>query len=260
VGSIPITRSKLGNAPQGAFAQCIQVMGSEPGYRTGFHKPAGQPVLDARWPIAHRDANIGGEYESICEDICKMVNKRMRGQITLAMAGLVAVGVVIGVVAVGTTTWMVNATSTDDFCATACHNMTWAAESWEASPHYGNPVAVHASCSDCHIPYENEHPTPFQYVTGTLWTKGVSGAEDIWGTLLGTIRDEAKWNAMKPRLNAQVKEFFRKTGSRTCQGCHELGKFEGTAAAAMAEKMHATMLDAEEVVCIECHNQIAHVY
>lgn len=155
---------------------------------------------------------------------------------------------------------MVDATSSDNFCATACHSMTWAAEAWQRSPRYGNPVAVHASCADCHIPYENEHPTPWQYVTGTLWTKGVSGAEDIWGTLTGRIRDEARWQAMKPCLNAQVKEFFARTGSMTWKGCHQLADFKGSGSAAMAEKIHSTMVDADAVDCIECHQGIAHVY
>lgn len=134
------------------------------------------------------------------------------------------------------------------------------ADAWKRGPHFGNPVSVHAGCSDCHIPYEDEHPTPFQYVFGTLVTKGISGFTDVYQTIRGEISDKATWEAEKPRLTAQVHEFFKKTGSMTCKGCHTLDQFKGSASAEMAEKIHSTKKDDDHVVCITCHTEIAHVY
>jgi nitrate/TMAO reductase-like tetraheme cytochrome c subunit len=177
------------------------------------------------------------------------------------VAAFVALGIVLGIVIAGTTTWMVNASSSSNFCATECHSMKWAAAAWEKSPHYRNPFGVRASCADCHIPFESRPATPFQYVFGTLWTKGLDGVQDVAAKLRGVIADEAEWNAEKPRLSAEVRAWFKQTHSATCQGCHKLDAFETTGPSAfMAMEVHAGLIKASTVYCLECHSGIAHVY
>jgi len=58
--------------------------------------------------------------------------------------------VFLGVAAVTLTNTFVTYTSTDRFCGTTCHSMTWAAETYTRSPHFDNRVGVRATCGDCH--------------------------------------------------------------------------------------------------------------
>ena len=183
----------------------------------------------------------------------------MRGRITWWMAGLVGVGLVTGVVLVSLMTWSVNASSTENFCATACHSMQWAAEAWENGPHYNNPQALHATCSDCHIPFEIKHPTPYQYVTSLLRTKVTSGLTDVWGTLRGELADKAMWDAEKPQMRAKVHAWFAETNSQTCRECHDLNSLADSSTA-MVASVHSSVLKTEKIVCIECHGEVAHVY
>ncbi|HQR71908.1 MAG TPA: NapC/NirT family cytochrome c [Burkholderiaceae bacterium] len=177
------------------------------------------------------------------------------------VAGSLALGIVIGVIAAGTTTWMVNASSSNNFCATECHSMQWAVQAYQRGTHYANESGVRATCADCHIPFEDRPATPFQYVFGTLWTKGIDGSQDVAAKLRGTIADRARWEAEKPRLSAQVRAWFKQTGSATCQGCHKLDAFSGQGASAVMKlEVHSGALKAATADCLQCHPGVAHAY
>jgi len=174
---------------------------------------------------------------------------------------LILLGMLVGIALAGTTTWMVNASSSNNFCATECHSMQWAATAYQKGPHYRNEFGVRATCADCHIPFEDRPATPFQYVFGTLWTKGIDGTHDVIAKMRGTIADRGRWDAEKPRLSAQVREWFKRTNSATCQGCHKLDSFSGEGASAfMKMEVHSGAIKADKVDCVQCHSGIAHVY
>ena len=174
---------------------------------------------------------------------------------------LIVLGAAIGIVIAGTTTWMVNATSSVNFCATECHSMQWAVAAYEQGPHFKNSFAVRASCADCHIPFESRPATPFQYVFGTLWTKGLDGTTDVIAKLRGTISDKAKWEEQRPRLATKVTDWFKATNFATCQGCHKLDAFKSTGPSAfMAAEVHAGLIKQDKVDCLECHHGVAHVW
>ena len=155
---------------------------------------------------------------------------------------------------------MVHATSTPEFCATNCHSMQGAYDSYKRSKHYDNRSGVRTSCGDCHIPYESGHPSVLQYVSGTLWTKAVAGGSDIYHELLGTISTPEKWESARPRLAARVHDWIRKTDSVTCQGCHDLQAYSG-AGNFMAIEEHAGLLKPGTVDCTGCHSKdVGHVY
>jgi nitrate/TMAO reductase-like tetraheme cytochrome c subunit len=176
-------------------------------------------------------------------------------------ATLVLVGVVIGIAVAGATTWMVNATSSNNFCATECHSMQWAAAAYRKGPHYSNESGVRTSCADCHIPFEDRPATPFQYVFGTLWTKGLDGTQDVVAKTRGVIADRERWDAEKPRLGEKVRAWFQRTNSATCLGCHKLEAFSGEGGSAfMKSEVHSGALKADKVDCLQCHPGIAHVY
>jgi len=183
----------------------------------------------------------------------------IRGQFRWAVALLLVLGAACGVVIAGTTTWMVNASSTNNFCATACHSMQWAASAYERGPHAANPVGVHATCADCHIPFESRPATPFQYVFGTLWTKGIDGTHDVIARIRGTIEDQEKWEQERPRLSAEVHGWFKKTNSASCRGCHSLAAFRSKdPSASMIADVHANVIKAGNVDCTECHSDVGH--
>ena len=120
---------------------------------------------------------------------------------------------------------------------------------------------MRATCADCHIPYENRPATPFQYVFGTLWTKGVDGTRDVIAKIRGAISDRAKWEAERPHLEAEVRAWFRATNSATCQGCHKLQAFASTGTSAfMAMEVHAGLLKADKIDSLQCHHGVAHVW
>ena len=185
--------------------------------------------------------------------------KAIRGQFRWIFALLLALGAAFGLAVAGTTTWMVNATSTNNFCATACHSMQWAAAAYEAGPHASNNVGVRATCGDCHIPFESRPATPFQYVFGTLWTKGIDGTHDVIARIRGTIEDQEKWEQERPRLSAEVHGWFKKTNSASCRGCHSLAAFRSKdPSASMIADVHANVIKAGNVDCTECHSDVGH--
>ena len=174
--------------------------------------------------------------------------------------GLIAVGAVAGVAAVAFTTSIVHTTSTPEFCATSCHSMEWAYDSYRRSVHFDNRSGVRATCGDCHVPYESGHPNVIQYVAGTLWTKALAGGSDVFHELLGTISTQAKWEAQRPRLVEQAHAWMKRTDSVTCQGCHDLAAYAGTGNF-MAIEEHAGLLQPATVDCIGCHTRnVGHVY
>jgi len=184
-----------------------------------------------------------------------------RGHFKIVTAALIGLGVVVGVVAVAGTTWMVNATSSVNFCSTACHSMQWAAAAYERGPHYVNAVGVRASCGDCHIPFEDRPATPFQYVFGTLWTKGLDGTRDVYAKMRGTIADKTKWEAERPRLTASVESWLRATNFVTCHGCHNDSAFTAKGGSPfMAVEAHSKAGRAGKLDCLLCHQGFAHRY
>jgi nitrate/TMAO reductase-like tetraheme cytochrome c subunit len=179
----------------------------------------------------------------------------MRGALQWSVILLIALGIAVGIVGVGATTWMVNATSSENFCTTACHSMQRIAAAYKRSPHYANPHGVRASCADCHIPFENRPATPFQYIFSTMGTKAHDGIHDAIAELRGTISTEEKWDARRPQLATDVEAWFRRTKYETCKGCHRLDAATGSAA-----DMHAEMLKAGPLDCVQCHADVGHKF
>ena len=138
--------------------------------------------------------------------------------------------------------------STDSFCGTTCHSMTWAATTYKRSPHFDNRVGVRATCGDCHIPYDSKHPTPMQYI-GLLLFKADRGVKDVWGELTKRIRTEEEWDKRRPQLAATVETFLNTHDSITCRGCHTLEAFSGPRNA-MTQLVHRGVITADTVECL----------
>src|SRR4029450_11783424 len=103
-----------------------------------------------------------------------------------SVLALLAVGVVVGAVAIIGTQVMVAATGTHEFCGGAGHSMNWVAPESKQRGHYATRTGVQPGCHDCHIPHN--YPE-------LLWYKAKAGVKDVIGEMRGVMDTEAKFKA-----------------------------------------------------------------
>jgi nitrate/TMAO reductase-like tetraheme cytochrome c subunit len=171
---------------------------------------------------------------------------------------LLGVGALVGAVALATTTEMVRQTSTDEFCASACHSMQWATESYKRSVHYSNSLGLRAGCADCHIPHHTGHASPLEYIELVAFKTQI-GIRDLIAETRGVLSTREKWEQERPRLSKEFEQWVKDGHSRTCDGCHDLKAFGGDYSE-MTKMVHADLLHAPTVNCLKCHQHVGHVY
>ena len=130
----------------------------------------------------------------------------------------------IGVLFVALTNHAVIWSSSDNFCGTMCHSMTWVAAAYHRGPHYINTVGVRASCGECHIPYDSGHATTMEYVKLLLF-KADRGGKDIWYEANRSISTKEEWEKRRPALSNTFESYLTKHNYVTCRGCHSLQSF-----------------------------------
>jgi len=183
-------------------------------------------------------------------------NARRQRWISLGLLSLAFI--VVGVILVALTESTVVWSSSDRFCGTACHSMTWAAEAYRRGPHYLNPVGVRASCGQCHIPYDSSHATPGEYVK-LLWFKADRGAKDFWNESRKTIATQEEWEKRRPLLRTTFENYLTSHNYITCRGCHALDSFAGPRSQ-MKVLVHQDVIKTAAVDCLQCHSNLGHVY
>jgi nitrate/TMAO reductase-like tetraheme cytochrome c subunit len=179
-----------------------------------------------------------------------------RRWISFALSGLAFVG--LGVLLVALTDTAVVWSSSDRFCGTFCHSMTWAADAYKQGPHYANVVGVSASCGQCHIPYESSRATPMEYVKLLLF-KADRGAKDFWNESHGAIATQAEWEKRRPQLRATFESYLTSHDYITCRGCHKLDSFSGVRSQ-MKVLVHKEVMNNTAIDCLQCHRNVGHVY
>ena len=163
-----------------------------------------------------------------------------------------------GVALAALTNHAVRWSSSDKFCGTTCHSMTWAAAAYHQSTHYVNNVGVRASCGECHIPYDAGHATAAEYVKLLLF-KADRGARDFWYESRKSIATKEEWEKRRPELSAYFEKYLTQHNYVTCRGCHSLLSFGGPNSH-MKLVIHQGMVKADSYSCLECHANIGHVY
>lgn len=148
--------------------------------------------------------------------------------------------------------------SSDAFCGTFCHSMTWAAAAYHQGPHFINATGVRASCGQCHIPYDSSHATATQYVQLLLF-KADRGAKDFWGEWHDTIATKEEWGKRRPQLASQFESYLQSHNYITCRGCHSLDAFGGPRSQ-MEVLIHKDVIKANDLACLACHSDVGHVY
>jgi nitrate/TMAO reductase-like tetraheme cytochrome c subunit len=166
--------------------------------------------------------------------------------------------VVAGILVVAVTDTAVVWSSSNRFCGTACHSMTWASGAYKRGPHYLNQVGVSASCGQCHIPYDSGRATPTQYVK-LLFFKADRGAKDFWYESRKAISTQQEWEKRRPVLRAKFEQYLTSHSYITCRGCHALDSFGGPRSQ-MKALIHKDVINAAAVDCLQCHRNLGHVY
>jgi cytochrome c-type protein NapC len=164
----------------------------------------------------------------------------------------------LGVMLVALTNHAVNYSSSDRFCGTTCHSMTWATAAYNRSSHYINSVGVRASCGGCHIPYDSGHATTMEYMKLLLF-KADRGAKDIWYEANKSIATKEQWEQRRPALSDTFQSYLIRNNYVTCRGCHSLLSFGGPRSH-MKLVIHQGMVKADSYNCLQCHSNIGHFY
>jgi cytochrome c-type protein NapC len=166
--------------------------------------------------------------------------------------------VFVGVVLAALTNHAVMWSSSDRFCGTTCHSMTWASAGYHQSTHYLNSVGVRASCGACHIPYDSGHASAVEYVKLLLF-KADRGVKDFWYESQRSIATKEEWEKRRPALGENFENYLTQHNYITCRGCHSLLSFGGPNSH-MKLVIHQGMVKADSYNCLECHANIGHVY
>ena len=159
---------------------------------------------------------------------------------------VLGVGVVLGVLFSATFAVSLEATSSNAFCANACHSMSTPYEEYRQSPHFDNRLGIRATCADCHIPKE---------FVPKLYRKTTAGARDVYHTILGTIDTQEKYEARRWEMAQGVWERMRANDSQNCRNCHDPDRWNLEEQGRFAQRQHA---DRGEETCIDCHTGVAH--
>jgi len=136
----------------------------------------------------------------------------------------------------------VEATSTDEFCA-SCHDVhPHAITSWKRSTHYDNKRGVVVHCVECHLP-----PKGLPMFTQKVRT----GVRDVYGSLFTDVT-AINWEE-KSRLASAVHHTFE----TSCVSCHEnlfpIGLSDKGQQAHLYFDNHK-----DELNCLNCHIGVGH--
>jgi formylglycine-generating enzyme required for sulfatase activity len=119
---------------------------------------------------------------------------------------LLGAGVALGLLLALAGQQTVKYTSSNAFCAQACHAHQESAERWIESTHYANKRGVVASCVECHLPPEGAE---------FLVAKLELGARDLYATLFKDV-SKMDWES---RRTVEAAATF--TYDASCVQCHE---------------------------------------
>jgi formylglycine-generating enzyme required for sulfatase activity/nitrate/TMAO reductase-like tetraheme cytochrome c subunit len=138
----------------------------------------------------------------------------------------------------------VQATSTNDFCA-SCHIHPQAIISWKQGPHYTTRSGYHVSCAECHLPPEGE---------GYLVEKTRTGLRDLWSYLTKDSTD-FDWEAASTTERASEHVY-----NTSCIKCHAnlfpaVLSREGSEAHLYYSQLRKK---GEDLQCISCHLNTGH--
>jgi cytochrome c-type protein NapC len=164
-----------------------------------------------------------------------------------ALGTLVIVGVVLGMAGLAGTSFVLEATTTDEFCL-SCHELADnVGREYEGTIHHTNSVGLKVTCADCHVP---------KSLGPKIWRK-IRAVNEIYHHLLGTIDTPEKFDAHRMRMATWVWQEMNEADSRECRACHDESRWNLEQQTEKAQQYHQGPL-AKGKTCIDCHKGNAH--
>ncbi|WP_089723889.1 NapC/NirT family cytochrome c [Candidatus Thiosymbion oneisti] len=157
-------------------------------------------------------------------------------------------GIVLGIVLWSGFNAGMEATNTETFCSTSCHEMEVNVyQEYMDTNHYVNRTGVRATCPDCHVPQEGI----------PKFVRKLQASREVYHHLLGTIDTPEKFDAERMELARHVWRAMKETDSRECRNCHESLSMDYDKQEPRSAERHE-QAEAEGLTCIDCHKGIAH--
>jgi cytochrome c-type protein NapC len=165
----------------------------------------------------------------------------------LALATLLIIGGVGGVLLWGGFNWAMEASNTEAFCV-SCHEMRdYAYKELKETVHFANRSGVRATCPDCHVPKQWQHKL----------VRKVQATNELFHHITGTIDTPEKFEADRLTLARHVWDSMKSTDSRECRNCHLAESMDRDTQNRLAQRMHRLAVERKQT-CVECHQGIAH--
>ncbi|ACM03077.1 pentaheme c-type cytochrome TorC [Cereibacter sphaeroides] len=143
--------------------------------------------------------------------------------------------------------YVVEKTTTTEFCI-SCHSMRDNNyEEYKTTIHYQNTSGVRAECADCHVPKSG----------WKLYRAKLLAAKDLWGEIQGTIDTREKFEAHRLEMAETVWADMKANDSATCRTCHSFNAMDFAHQKPEASKQMQQAMN-EGGTCIDCHKGIAH--
>jgi len=180
--------------------------------------------------------------------IRRMWDALRRPPVRMSLGAVLIIGAVSAWVAWGSFVYVIEETSTNNFCANACHEMNISFAEYSKSIHGHNRTGVTATCADCHIPHT---------MVKKVIRKTEAGFTDVMGKISGVIDTPEKFEAHRMAMAEKVWADMKKNDSRECRFCHDRKKMDAEQQGSMAQRKHATAVE-QGKTCIDCHQGVAH--
>ena len=189
-----------------------------------------------------------GEPGALRRAVTKLRDYFMRPS-TLPLVGVVAIGMMSGLIFWGGFNTGMEATNSLVFC-TSCHEMRDTVyQEYKETIHYRNRSGVRAICPDCHVPKDWMHK----------FVRKVQASNELYAKfIVGTIDNPAKFETRRIDLARHVWATMKETDSRECRNCHSWEAMDPHKQNPRARaKMEQAQKDGK--TCIDCHKGIAHL-
>jgi cytochrome c-type protein NapC len=163
-----------------------------------------------------------------------------------SLGGLVAVGVILGVMLWGGFHWALELTNHEAFCI-SCHEMRDNNYvELQKTIHFKNRSGVRATCPDCHVPREWMHKVRAKILATT----------DLYHHFMGYVDTPEKFEAKRAELAQIVWASMKASDSRECRNCHSVESMDPHKQSQASQVMMLAMKSG--ATCIDCHKGIAH--
>lgn len=165
-----------------------------------------------------------------------------------SVGALVGSGFLLAIILLVVNSIVMEATTTQPFCAEACHEMKDnVTQEFIGTSHDMNFSGISATCVDCHL------PKPL----GPKLLRKIIATKEIYHHLLGTMDTPEKFEQHRLKMANDVIRYMEATDSRECRDCHTTEKMAFDQQHQKAAEYHQNAFE-EGKTCIDCHKGIAH--